>query len=789
MDNRSLRPVLRCIRRLSGSQPAADHDLLDSFRGRQDEDAFAALVERHGPLVLGVCRRVLHNEHDAEDAFQSTFLVLARKAGSIRQRESLGSWLYRVAYHLSLKLRTRLGRAPGVELQLEPTVAADPAQELSWAEVRQVLDEEMIRLPEKYQAPLVLCYLSGKTRDEAAEQLGWSVGTLKGRLERGRDLLRARLARRGLTLSAALLASMLAAGQTSAVPLALASATAKAATAFAAGAAPGTTAQVLALAELGLQSAAPGKVKLLAALVSLATLIGVGTSIVLPSPSAEPGAQPVAAADPAAAQQPPQPQGPPFINITKESGIEAIVNDKYAASPKWWLAGLHLVDLDADGHLDLFLSAHGGGGAVAALNDGKGKFALAQGSYPPTEIHLAADIDEDGKADLTMTFQDGGGKWWLNRSRPGQLSFEGTRIERGTNTARRQALIDINRDGKVDWLRGTPSAVIFEFGDGKGSFTNNSAALKTGNTGRAESLCLPADIDGDGFIDLLAEWGHYENSKGTSRLFRNDGKMDFIDITRDAGLPETGLSIKGVGDVDRDGDLDLLVLEDRKPELYLNDGKGKFTRKPGAFTGMETATRPTYASWGFAVVVDIDNDGIPDIIWNGKHFLWILRGLGDGRFQYMNRDWGIRDVAASSVDDGLCFGDIDGDGMLDIVGYITAGDPRRVAVYRNNLPRQNWVRVRPIGAAGNRCAAGARIRLHPAEVSNPPALLAFEQVVIADSQAAQSYYGLGQTERHFGLGKRDAVDVVVEFYPSGKSVRVTNVRANTTVTVREDDAK
>src|SRR5271166_1963148 len=102
-------------------------------------------------------------------------------------------------------------------------------------------------------------------------------------------------------------------------------------------------------------------------------------------------------------------RGRGFADFTRESGLEQIVNDNYAAHPKWWLSGLHLVDLDGDGHLDLFLSAHGTSGALAALNDGKGHFKPAAGNYPPTEIHLCYDFDEDGKVDLTMTHGDGGG--------------------------------------------------------------------------------------------------------------------------------------------------------------------------------------------------------------------------------------------------------------------------------------------------------------------------------------------------------------------------------------------
>jgi hypothetical protein len=137
------------------------------------------------------------------------------------------------------------------------------------------------------------------------------------------------------------------------------------------------------------------------------------------------------------------------------------------------------------------------------------------------------------------------------------------------------------------------------------------------------------------------------------------------------------------------------------------------------------------------------------------------------------------------VDDGLCFGDIDGDGRLDIVGYTGGIDSlRRVAVYRNDLPARNWIRVRPVGLAGNRGAAGAKIRLNEAGPSGR--LLWFEQVMILDSQSAHSYYSYAQTERHFGLGRRESVDVSVEFYPSGRKVFRKGVKANSTVEVRED---
>jgi hypothetical protein len=474
---------------------------------------------------------------------------------------------------------------------------------------------------------------------------------------------------------------------------------------------------------------------------------------------------------------------PSFTDITEASGIARLVTDHYAAHPTWWLSGLHLVDLDADGDLDLFLSAHGKGDSLAALNDGSGHFMRAAGTWPSTEIHLCYDSDEDGRLDLTMTYQDGGGQWWRNRSKPGELLFGPTGVTRGTNTARRQALIDINRDGHVDWLRGTGTGIEFDFGDGKGGFAEGSSRLAV-TQGRAEVLCLPCDIDGDGDIDLLAEWGHYAEPDGNCRVYRNDGAMHFTDVTADAGLPLTGTSIKGVSDVDQDGDPDLICLEHRQHfEIYLNDGTGRFAKKDGAIQGIEKGA--AYASWGLAVTTDFDNDGVADILVNGKHFLKILKGTGGGSFQYVNPAWGVADVSAASIDDGLCFGDIDADGDLDIVGYTSIDGQRRFAVYRNDLPALNWLRVRLSGSPGNRGAAGAKIRVY---TPGGDRLLWYGQVATYDSQAAASYYALPVTERHCGLGQRQTVDVSVEFYPSRRLVWKRGVKANETVEIHEQSA-
>jgi len=214
MAGKSLNDVLRHIRKLATLQTSrglSDRELLERFLAANDGSAFTVLVERHGPMVLGVCHRALRNHHDAEDACQATFLVLARKVASVRKKTSLSSWLHGVACRTASNLGREQRRRRRREQDVEPPAPGDAGDDISWQEVQVILDEELEHLPERYRSPLVLCYLDGKTRDEAAQQLSIRAGTLHGRLERGRELLRKRLTARGLTLSAALFATALSA--------------------------------------------------------------------------------------------------------------------------------------------------------------------------------------------------------------------------------------------------------------------------------------------------------------------------------------------------------------------------------------------------------------------------------------------------------------------------------------------------------------------------------------------------------------------------------------------------
>jgi RNA polymerase sigma factor (sigma-70 family) len=209
----------------------SDRDLLRRFIGKRDEASFRALVRRHGAMVFRVCLRVLQREQDAEDAFQATFLVLAKKAGAVQRQDSVGSWLFGVAYRLARKMKATLARSHARHRQATQRGCADPLAELSVREAQELVDGEVGRLPEKYRGPLVLCCLEGATRDEAAQQLGLTLSTVKERLELGRELLRNRLRRRGLTLTGALVASFLGeATASAALPAALLDSTVKAAT-------------------------------------------------------------------------------------------------------------------------------------------------------------------------------------------------------------------------------------------------------------------------------------------------------------------------------------------------------------------------------------------------------------------------------------------------------------------------------------------------------------------------------------------------------------------------------
>jgi RNA polymerase sigma factor (sigma-70 family) len=257
---------------LALAPPEGDGVLLARFVAGREEAAFAALVRRHGPMVLGVCRRVLRHAHDADDAFQATFLVLAHKAASVLKREALGNWLYGVAYRTAQKLRSNQARRHAREKPMDdlPHPEVWPAEAQDW---RPLLDQELSRLPEKYRAVVVLCDLQGQSRREAARQLRLPDGTLTRRLAAGRKLLAARLSRRGVALAGGALAAALSGGAASAqvsAPLVLA--TARAAAGHLAAVAPA----VAVLAQGVLRTMFLTKLKVVVGVVLVVVALGAG---------------------------------------------------------------------------------------------------------------------------------------------------------------------------------------------------------------------------------------------------------------------------------------------------------------------------------------------------------------------------------------------------------------------------------------------------------------------------------------------------------------------------------
>jgi RNA polymerase sigma factor (sigma-70 family) len=293
MANRLWNGVLLHLRRTalrSDGGGLTDGQLLERFLATREEAAFEALLRRHGAMVLGVCRRVLPNLHDAEDAFQATFLVLVHKAASVTARDSVGNWLYGVAYRTAQKARTAAARRRAKEKQMARPEAR-PAPDDPWQELRPLIDQELSQLPDKYREPIVLCDLEGHTRKEAARRLGCPEGTVSGRLARARVLLAKRLAQHGLALSAgAVAAALVQKAAAVGVPAPLAGSTVKAAALVAAGhvAAGVVSAPVLALTEGVLTTMFLSKVKLGLALVLAAGLLVAGRGICYTPAAGEP---------------------------------------------------------------------------------------------------------------------------------------------------------------------------------------------------------------------------------------------------------------------------------------------------------------------------------------------------------------------------------------------------------------------------------------------------------------------------------------------------------------------
>jgi RNA polymerase sigma factor (sigma-70 family) len=295
MSESPVNPFVHHVRQLIGGDPAtalSDRQLLERFLASRDEVAVEVLVRRYGPLVLGVCRRVLHNAHAAEDAFQAAFLVLVRKAPSLLSCERLGGFLYRVAYRLALRARANEARrqrreALAARNRLDGERPATAENELLVA-----LEEELHRLPEKHRTPLVLCYLEGKTSEQAAQLLGCPRGSMGARLEQARERLRERLAQRGYPVGAAGVAAVLSTATAgAAVPLPLLCNTARAAVWFAgeqAGSAGFVSSAAVALARSACRATLLDQMKVAAALLLITALLGTGATLLLRAASSPP---------------------------------------------------------------------------------------------------------------------------------------------------------------------------------------------------------------------------------------------------------------------------------------------------------------------------------------------------------------------------------------------------------------------------------------------------------------------------------------------------------------------
>jgi RNA polymerase sigma factor (sigma-70 family) len=283
MANSRVSEVFQHLRRavlLRDGAGLTDGQLLEDYIRRHDEAALAALVRRHGPMVWGVCRRILHNHHDAEDAFQATFLVLVRKAALVVPREMVANWLYGVAHQTALKARATTAKRRARERQVTQMPEPAVTEPDLWHDLQPLLDQELNHLPDIYRVAIVLCDLEGKTRNEAARQLGVPEGTLAARLARGRGMLAKRLARHGLAVSGGSLAAVLAQNAASSgVPTSVVASTIRAVTLVAARGAVGSavSAKVAALTEGVVKAMLLRKLTIAAAaLLAVAGLVALG---------------------------------------------------------------------------------------------------------------------------------------------------------------------------------------------------------------------------------------------------------------------------------------------------------------------------------------------------------------------------------------------------------------------------------------------------------------------------------------------------------------------------------
>jgi enediyne biosynthesis protein E4 len=684
MPDESLGSTVRHIVRVLSAQGGGltDTELLERFVQHKDEAAFEILLWRHGPMVLRTCRRIAPQRVDAEDAFQATFLVFCRKAGSIGKGEALGSWLYKVAYRIARKAQMQAARRETTADRVEEVAAPDAVDDLLWQDLRPILDEELNRLPEKYRAPVVLCYLEGKTKEQAARELGWPHGTVSGRLARAKEVLRARLGRRGVTLGAAGLALVLTQKAAAVLlPAELAQCTLHASAGFATGQAAATaivSARALSLAKGALTHMILTKMKIAlgVALTAGALATGVGVSL-----SRAPVDNRTSAGHSPPSTASPLPDSPSlFRDVTSDSGIDMTYRNGQEAGHYAILeslgGGVALIDYDGDGLLDVFITGGGyydgpdkkqikGHPSKLYRNLGNWKFkdvTKEVGLDKPvfyTHGAAVADYDRDGWPDLLVT---GWGRTALYHNEPDgkggrhfvDVTYEAGLMDSGWTTS--AAWADLDGDGY-------PDLYVCQYVDW--SMDNNPVC--NGYTSKVpRDVCPPKTFKGR-----------------PHKVYRNNGNGTFTDVSRQAKLhpwagdPANGAEPgKGLGvvivDVDGDGKPDIYVANDTVDNfLYLN---------------RSTPGKILFDEIGLGAGVARDDRGVPDgsmgadagdPFGDGQPALWctnyenemhaLYRNLGARMFLFSTAASGIAAIGQRYVGFGTGFFDYDKDGWEDLV--------------------------------------------------------------------------------------------------------------------------
>ncbi len=488
MASSPLSEVIQGLHRLALLQDGGptDGQLLERFRVRHDEAAFAALVRRHGPMVLGVCRRVLGDGADAEDAFQVTFFVLARRAADVVPREAVGNFLYGVAYRTALKVRTAAARRRRRERQVEnmPHTTVEGGAEERRPELRDLLDEELRRLPDLYRVPVVLCDLEGRSRKEVARQLGIPEGTLSSRLAAGRKRLGDRLRRRGL--GAALAGAVL--GR---VPAPLLRFTVRAAIRVAAG--PTATASVLSprlasLLEGVLRTMSMTKPRLVLVALLLVAAATFGANLLRHQAAAQ--NRPDQAADRVKEVKP------------KEAAEPArLTPAQYVESQEWALTAV-----DADGHtvsakLFRWIGEYAGGGkALEVLEPDRRPLGIWKLNDYPVDKGAKVVIDgkpgelKDLKPEMRVTLRLAPGKAAVARidaTSPEDAVLKAADVEKNT--------ITVTSGGKDVTLTLSPKAKLTRNGYASFEFTDLKPGMR---------LDLQLGAEGDKVVVVAAKAGY-----------------------------------------------------------------------------------------------------------------------------------------------------------------------------------------------------------------------------------------------------------------------------------------